>query len=279
MTQSPRGADVQEALDSLHTRDFPEPEIALVLGSGLGSLADAIEDAVVVPTREIPGYPASTAPGHRGRLILGTLEGRNVAAIQGRVHAYEGYTARQTAFPVRLVHALGASRLLLTNAAGGINPQMGPGTLMFIRDHINFSFLHPLAGPNVDGGQRFVDLCHAYDPEWLSIAEHVALEAGIATQKGVYLWTAGPSYETRAEINAYRYLGADAVGMSTVPEALQAKYLGMNVLGISTITNPAAGLSPVPLKHEDVLEVGQQIRNTLETLVRLILKNTPRGSD
>ena len=198
-----------------------------------------------------------------------------MAAIQGRVHAYEGYTARQTAFPVRLVHALGAHRLLLTNAAGGINPLMPPGTLMFIRDHINFSFLHPLAGPNVDGGQRFVDLCFAYDPDWLALGEKVALEAGIATQKGVYLWTAGPSYETKAEINAYRFMGADAVGMSTVPEALQANYLGMKVMGISTITNPAAGMSPEPLRHEDVLEVGRQIRNTLEKLVRSILKNTP----
>lgn len=276
MNFSPRGADVQDALDHLSQFNHTQPEIAIVLGSGLGTLADAIEDAIEVPTAEIPGYPASTAPGHKGRLILGKLEGRNIAAIQGRVHAYEGYTARQTAFPIRLVHALGASRLLLTNAAGGINPQLTPGSLMFIRDHINFSFLHPLAGPNVDGGIRFVDLCHAYDPDWIEQAESLALEAGIATHKGVYLWTAGPSYETKAEINVYRHFGADAVGMSTVPETLQANYLGMKVLGISTITNPAAGMSPVPLKHEDVLEAGLQIRQTLEKLVRLILKNTPR---
>lgn len=274
MNYSPRGADVGEALETLKQYSYPTPEIALVLGSGLGSLADAIEHATIIPTKEIPGYPASTAPGHKGRLIIGTLEGKNVVAIQGRVHVYEGYSARDAAFPIRLVHALGASKLLLTNAAGGINPAMGPGTLMFIRDHINFAFEHPLAGANVDGGVRFVDLCNAYDEAWLDAAEKAALEARIATQKGVYLWTKGPSYETKAEIKSYRYLGADAVGMSTVPETLQANYLGMKVLGVSTITNPAAGLSPVPLRHEDVLEVGQEIRVTLEKLVRAILKQT-----
>lgn len=272
MNQRPLGADVQAALKALEDHQYPTPEIALVLGSGLGSLADAIENPTIVPTKEIPGYPASTAPGHKGRLILGTLEGRSVAAIQGRVHVYEGYSAREATFPIRLVHALGADKLLLTNAAGGINERMGPGTLMFIRDHINFAFAHPLAGPNVDGGPRFVDLCYAYDPEWLKMAEQAALSAGIATQQGVYLWTKGPSYETKAEIKLYRHLGADAVGMSTVPEALQANYLGMKVLGISTITNPAAGLNAEPLRHEDVLKVGQEIRATLEALVRQILR-------
>ncbi|MEM8484608.1 MAG: purine-nucleoside phosphorylase [Bacteroidota bacterium] len=274
MTHNPLGADVQDAQQALSAYNFQPPEIALVLGSGLGGLADAIEDAVIIPTGEIPGYPVSTAPGHKGRLVIGKLEGRQVVAIQGRVHVYEGYPARASAFPIRLVHALGASKLLLTNAAGGINKDMGPGTLMFIRDHINFAFEHPLAGPNVDGGQRFVDLCNAYDPDWLERAEAAALAAGIAAQKGVYLWTKGPSYETKAEIHAYRQLGADAVGMSTVPETLQANYLGMKVLGISTITNPAAGMSPEPLRHEDVLAVGQQIRATLEKLVRVILKQT-----
>ncbi len=274
MTYNPLGADVREAQAALESYNFQKPELALVLGSGLGGLADAIEDAVIIPTGDIPGYPVSTAPGHKGRLVIGKLEGRQVVAIQGRVHVYEGYPARASAFPIRLVHALGASKLLLTNAAGGINKDMGPGTLMFIRDHINFAFEHPLAGPNVDGGQRFVDLCDAYDPAWLARAEAAALAAGIATQKGVYLWTKGPSYETKAEIRAYRQLGADAVGMSTVPETLQANYLGMKVLGISTITNPAAGMSPEPLRHEDVLAVGQDIRATLEKLVRVILKQT-----
>ena len=273
MNYNPMGADVQDALNTLNQHSFVKPDIALVLGSGLGSLADAIEDATVIPTSDIPGYPASTAPGHKGRLVIGKLEDKNVVVIQGRVHMYEGYSARESTFPIRLVHALGAQKLLLTNAAGGINQAMGPGTLMFIRDHINFAFESPLSGPNVDGGPRFVDLCHAYDPQWLEAAEQIALVAGIATQKGVYIWTKGPAYETKAEIKLYRHLGADAVGMSTVPEALQAVYLGMKVLGISTITNPATGLSAVPLKHEDVLEVGQKIRHTLEKLVRLILKS------
>lgn len=272
MSYNPFGADVQDALDALSQYDFVKPEIALVLGSGLGELADSIEDATIIPTQDIPGYPVSTAPGHKGRLIIGTLENVPVVAIQGRVHVYEGYTARESAFPIRLVHALGASKLLLTNAAGGINVNMGPGTLMFIRDHINFAFANPLAGPNVDGGPRFVDLSDPYDSEWLARAEKAALNAGIATQKGVYLWTMGPSYETKAEIKMYRMLGADAVGMSTVPEALQANYLGMSVLGISTITNPAAGMSNEPLRHEDVLMVGKEIRKTLEQLVRVILK-------
>ena len=271
MNYNPLGVDIQDALNTLTQYDFPKPEYALVLGSGLGTLADAVEDATIIPTHDIPGYPASTAPGHKGRLVIGRLEGKQVVVIQGRIHMYEGYSARESTFPIRLVHGMGASKLLLTNAAGGINENMGPGTLMFIRDHINFAFASPLSGPNVDGGPRFVDLCHAYDPAWLEEAEQIALEAGIATQKGVYLWTKGPAYETKAEIKLYRHLGADAVGMSTVPEALQAVYLGMKVLGISTITNPATGLSPVPLKHEDVLEVGQKIRHTLEKLVRLIL--------
>ena len=262
------------AVRQLGTQRIQTPEIALVLGSGLGSLADAVEQPVVVPTASLPGYPASTAPGHRGRLVFGVLEGRSVVVVQGRVHRYEGYDVRQATYPVRLVHALGARRLLVTNAAGGIRASFVPGTLMFITDHINFAFESPLAGPEEDGRSRFVDLSNAYDRDWLESAEQQALQAGIPTQRGVYLWTRGPSYETKAEINLYRKLGADAVGMSTVPEVLQAVYLGMKVLGISTITNPAAGLSPIPLRHEDVLEAGKMIRVTLERLVRRILKHT-----
>ncbi len=275
MKHNPKSADVGEALLALEAHNYDPPEIAMVLGSGLGALTDSMEQAISIPTREIPGYPASTAPGHKGRLVIGKLEGKQVVAVQGRVHVYEGYSARESAFPIRLVHAMGADKLILTNAAGGINARMVPGTLMFIRDHINFAFEHPLAGPNVDGGQRFVDLSNAYDSEWLERAEEAALAAGIPTQKGVYLWTKGPSYETKAEIILYRHLGADAVGMSTVPEALQANYLGMKVLGVSTITNPATGLSPIPLTHEDVLEVGKQIREKLEKLVREVLLCAP----
>jgi len=266
--------DVRDAVLWFENRGIESPELALILGSGLGSLADSIENPIVVPTSEIPGYPASTAPGHRGRLVFGMLENRRIVIVQGRVHVYEGYSARTAAFPVRLAFSLGARRLLVTNAAGGIDPSFRPGTLMFITDHINFAFEHPLAGPNLDGGPRFVDLSAPYDLAWIQRAEDEALQAGIATRRGVYLWTKGPSYESKAEIKLYRSLGADAVGMSTVPEVLQARYLGMKVLGISTITNPAAGLSPVPLDHEDVLEAGEAIRKTLEILVRRILRNS-----
>lgn len=265
-------SDIQPALDALKEYPLITPEYAIILGSGLGPLADTIANPTIIPTQEIPGYPKSTAPGHQGRLVFGMLEGKQVIAIQGRVHYYEGYPARKVTFPIRLVHALGAQKLLVTNAAGGINPNYKPGTLMFISDHINAAFANPLIGPNTDGGPRFPDLHNVYDTAWLVQAEQAALKAGITTQRGVYLWTQGPSYETKAEIGLFRKMGADAVGMSTVPEVLQANYLGMRVLGISTITNPAAGLSTVPLNHDDVLEVGLSIKATLEHLVRVILK-------
>lgn len=264
--------NIQPALDALHRYQLIAPEYAIILGSGLGQLADAVESPTVIPTQEIPGYPRSTAPGHQGRLVFGILEGKQVVVIQGRVHYYEGYSAREVTFPVRLVNALGAKKLLVTNAAGGINPHFKPGTLMFISDHINAAFANPLIGPNIDGGPRFPDLHNVYDAAWLAQAEQAALKAGIKTQRGIYLWTQGPSYETKAEIGLFRNMGADAVGMSTVPEVLQANYLGMRVLGISTITNPAAGLSAIPLNHDDVMEVGKSIKATLERLVRLILQ-------
>ncbi|MEZ4700605.1 MAG: purine-nucleoside phosphorylase [Rhodothermales bacterium] len=221
----------------------------------------------------MPHYPASTAPGHEGRLVFGELEGRRVVCIQGRVHLYEGITVQQVVFPIRLVHALGARRLLVTNAAGGINRTFREGDLMFISDHINFAFANPLVGPNGDEGPRFPDMSDVYDAGWLGRAEAVALRAGIQTRRGVYLWTRGPCYETKAEIRCYRQLGADAVGMSTVPEVIQARHLGMPVLGISAITNLATGMHHAPLRHEDVLEVGRRIRDHAEQLVRSILRD------
>lgn len=276
MTESeslPAAADVQDAVAAIRATEPRTPRLALVLGSGLGALAEAAEDAVVFPTADLPGYPPSTVSGHRGRLVFGRLEGQDVVFVQGRVHLYEGHPVRAVTFPIRLVHALGARRLLVTNAAGGISPHCPPGTLMFLSDHINLAFASPLAGPNVDGGPRFPDMSAPYDPAWTDRAEALALAAGIATRRGVYLWTRGPSYETKAEIQAFRRLGADAVGMSTVPEVIQARYLGMRVLGLSTITNYAAGLHPDPLVHEDVLEVGRQIRGDLERLVRCIVRD------
>ncbi|WP_054685429.1 purine-nucleoside phosphorylase [Rhodothermus marinus] len=267
-------ADLQRALDWLRPKLREAPEVALILGSGLGALAESVTEAVEVPVREIPGYPTPTVSGHAGRLVFGRLEECRVVVLQGRLHCYEGYPPQTVTLPVRLVHALGARRLIVTNAAGGLNPHFRPGTLMFIVDHINAAFRNPLVGQLVD--QRPLmrgapDMCRAYDPDWLAEAEAVALRLGIPTQRGVYLWTLGPSYETKAEIRMYRRMGADAVGMSTVPEVLQARQLGMKVLGISTITNMAAGLHAGPLTHEEVLQVGLQVRDRLERLIRGIL--------
>ncbi len=266
--------DAARAAEVLRARGVPAPELALVLGSGLGALAEDAEETVSVPAADLPGYPHSTVEGHHGRLVFGRLEGRRVVFVQGRVHYYEGHPARALGFPVRLVHALGARRLLVTNAAGGIDPVFGPGTLMFITDHINLAFASPLSGPNPPGGPRFPDMSAPYDPDWLDRAERVALDLGIATRRGVYLWTQGPSYETKAEIRAFARLGADAIGMSTVPEVIQARHLGMQVLGLSTITNPAAGVGAEGLAHADVLEVGRRVRRKLSRLVRGIVRDT-----
>ena len=263
--------DVAAAVDIIRETEHRRPRIGLILGSGLGALADSAENAVAFDTSTLPGYPASTVEGHRGRIVFGSVEGVDIVILQGRVHYYEGHDPRALSFPIRLLHALGVQKLVVTNAAGGINPRYTPGTLMFITDHINLAFANPLVGPNVDGGPRFPDMSAPYDPEWTDRAEQAALEAGIPTRRGTYVWTMGPTYETPAEIRAFARLGADAVGMSTVPEVIQAAYYGIKVLGISTITNPAAGLSAAPLRHEDVLEVGRQVRSRLETLVRKVL--------
>ncbi len=248
-----------------------QPELALVLGSGLGALADEVDDAVAIPTSVLPGYPQSTVEGHAGKLVFGTLEGRKVLFIQGRVHLYEGHSPRALGVPVRLAHALGARHLILTNAAGGLNPDWSPGTLMLITDHINMAMTSPLAGPVEEGEVRFPDMSSAYDSEWMENAKNLAVRRNLTVQQGVYLWTAGPSYETPAEINFFRRIGADAVGMSTVPEAIQAAALGIKVLGISTITNLAAGLHGTSLNHDEVLEVGSEVREHLAAWVRAIV--------
>lgn len=264
--------DVQEALAIVRRKEERVPEIGLILGSGLGSLADSITNAVEFDTSTLPRYPLSTVEGHSGSLVVGELEGRVVAVIRGRVHCYEGHAVRSVTFPVRLLSALGVTKLIVTNAAGGANPDFDPGTIMFIQDHINFAFRNPLVGPNTDGGPRFPDMSEPYDTQWLSQAEGLAASQGIATKRGTYLWTLGPSYETKAEVQAFRRLGADAIGMSTVPEVIQAVYHGMKVLGISTITNRAAGLSDEQLSHEDVLRMGKQTSGILSKLVAEIVR-------
>ena len=261
-----------DALAAIRRHTDLVPELALVLGSGLGALADEVDGAVAVATADIPGYPASTVAGHAGRLVFGHLAGRPVVVVQGRVHVYEGYSGRAVGFPVRLVHALGARGLVLTNAAGGIRPGFTPGTLMLITDHLNTTSVSPLTGSPGEGETRFPDMSDPYLASWRARTLAAAERLGIPLQQGVYTFTTGPSYETPAEIRAFAHAGGDAVGMSTVPEAIQAAALGMPVLGISTITNAAAGLSDERLDHADVLAVGQQVRAQLSELVRAIVE-------
>ena len=267
--------DVQEGLSYVRSLEDRKPKMALILGSGLGHLAESVEEATIIESSSIPGYPASTVEGHSGRLIVGVLEGVPVSVVQGRLHVYEGHDIDETTFPVRLVHAMGADRVIVTNAAGGINPLFSSGTIMFIVDHINLSFQGPLgAMHNVDGVPRHPARSEAYDPEWTDLAERCALRLGLRTTRGVYVWTRGPAYETKAEIRFLSRIGADAVGMSTVPEVLQARTLGMRVLGISTITNAAAGLGHGPLDHGDVLAVAAQVRSQLERLIHAVVMET-----
>ncbi len=265
--------DVGVAVSHVRDADRRRPVVALILGSGLGHLADSVTDATVLKSSSLPGYPEATVAGHHGRLVIGMLEGKVVAIVQGRIHHYEGHDIRRITFPVRLVRGLGCSRLIVTNAAGGINPLYVPGTIMFIVDHINMAFQNPLAGALRDSGPRFTDMAEPYDLAWTDQAEAIALERGIPTRRGVYLWTSGPSYESKAEIRFFGRAGADAVGMSTVPEVLQARNLGMRVLGISSITNAAAGLNDSPLNHDEVLTAGIEMREELETLIRGIVRH------
>jgi len=264
---------MQDAIQFIRSQENRSPKIALILGSGLGSLAESAQNAHVIPTADIPEYPRSTVEGHSGQLVYGELEGKEVIFLQGRVHFYEGHNIRSVTFPIRLLHALGVTHLVVTNAAGGINDTYKPGTIMFIHDHINMTGQNPLIGPNMDGGPRFPDMSDPYNADWLQKAESVALKLGIATRKGVYIGVLGPSYETKAEIKFFRTIGADAVGMSTVPEVIQAAYFGMKVLGISTITNMASGMQG-PLNHQEVMEMGIAMRSHLETLVSGIIRET-----
>lgn len=244
------------------------PEIAIVLGSGLGGLADVVEDGVAVPYRDLPGVPVPTVAGHTGEFLAGRLEGRDVILQRGRLHLYEGHDPQTVAIPIRLMAELGVPRLLLTNAAGGINPAFRPPALMLITDHLNLTGSSPLVGPVLPGEARFPDMTDAYDPALRALAHRVAEAAGVTVHDGVYAGLLGPSYETPAEIRYLARIGADAVGMSTVLEAIVARARGMRVLGISTITNPAAGTSPEPLNHEDVLAAGKAVAKDLEAVVR-----------
>jgi purine-nucleoside phosphorylase len=243
------------------------PVAAIVLGSGLGSLADELENATSVDYRDVPGFPAATVAGHAGRLIAGSLRGVPVLALAGRFHLYEGHDAPLAGYPVRVVHALGARTLIVSNAAGGINPSFAPGDLMLIRDHINLMFRNPLIGPLEEGDLRFPDMSSPYDPRLAEIAREVAREQGIVLREGVYAGLLGPQYETAAEVRMLGVLGADAVGMSTVPEVIVARAIGVRVLGFSCVTNLGTGLTSAPLTHADVLETTARAADAFVRLV------------
>lgn len=263
---------LEEAASYVRARSEHRPAVAVVLGSGLGPLANDVRNATIIPYVEIPHFPVSTAPGHAGRLVLGQFEGRTVAMMAGRVHLYEGYSAREVVFPIRLLRLLGAETVLLTNAAGGVNERFSSGALMLIADHINLTGHNPLVGKNDERfGVRFPDMTEAYAPDLRALARRIAGEIGVPLEEGIYLGLLGPTYETPAEVRMVRTLGGDAVGMSTVLEAIAANHMGMRVLGISCITNMAAGMLPQKLNHEEVMETAARVANEFAALVRAVV--------
>jgi len=252
--------------------------LGLILGSGLGGYADSLNERIVIPFRDLPHFPSSTVLGHSGNLVLGMVEGAPVAVLQGRVHLYEGCTMADVAFPTRVLGSLGIRRLIVTNAAGGINKAFQPGDFMLIEDHINMMWANPLIGPNCDEwGPRFPDMSEAYDATLRGIALEVARQKQITLHRGVYLGLLGPNYETPAEIRMFRMLGADAVGMSTVPETIVANHMGMAVLGLSCITDMAAGILPQKLTHQEVLETAEASSGTLQSLLQGIIPRLASG--
>jgi purine-nucleoside phosphorylase len=248
------------------------PDVAIILGSGLGDFAGQLKDAVSMPYGDLPNWPASNVIGHEGRLVIGALAGKRVAALSGRVHFYEGHDLRTVTFATRVMGRLGVKALILTNAAGGVNVKLTPGMLMIMDDHINLLGSNPLVGPNEDRfGPRFPDMTEVYSARLRGLADAVARDQGLRLGHGVYVALHGPSYETPAEIRFLRTIGADAVGMSTVPEAIVSRHMGVEVLGISCITNAAAGVLPQPLNHAEVMEVAQRVKGAFAALLEGII--------
>jgi purine-nucleoside phosphorylase len=267
----------EHATRIIRARANVEPRIAIVLGSGLGGFADDFEDAVGIPYEDITGFMRSTAQGHAGRLVVGKVDGVPLLAMQGRVHYYEGYSLEEVTFPIRTFNLLGIKTIVLTNAAGGINVQLTQGALMVISDHVNLMGANPLRGPNDDRfGPRFPDMSAVYSPELQELVVEEAKAIGVEVRRGIYGALTGPSYETPAEIHLLRNLGADAVGMSTVPEAIVARHMGMEVLGISCTTNMAAGISDEPINHEEVMATGDRVRETFTELLRRVIAGINR---
>ena len=266
--------ELDAAVVHIGGRTALRPAVGLVLGSGLGAFARSLERSTTIPYGQIPHFPTATAVGHKGELVVGLCQGVPVAVMSGRVHHYEGYTLQQVVFPVRVLGRFGVKTLILTNAAGSVNVNYKPGELMVINDHINYMGDNPLIGANLDAlGPRFFDMTEAYDPALRQIAEKACWAAGVPVRHGVYIAFGGPSYETPAEIRMARTMGADAVGMSTVPEVVAARHMGLRVLGLSCITNMAAGVLKGKLDHKEVLEVGERVKaGLMDVLGRIIVE-------
>jgi purine-nucleoside phosphorylase len=263
---------VTAAADAVRARVGEFPSIAIVLGSGLGDFADSLGDATSIDYRDLPNWPVPRVAGHQGRLVTGTARGCRVAALAGRIHLYEGHDGRTVTFAIRVLGLLGVKTLILTNAAGGVNTTFSAGSLMLIDDHINLMGHHPLVGPNDERfGPRFPDMSNVYSPRLREIAADAARASGVTLARGVYAALLGPSYETPAEIRFLRSIGADAVGMSTVPEAIVARHMGIEVVGISCITNMAAGVLPAPLDHSEVMETARRVRGQFISLLEGII--------
>ena len=271
---------LQNAIDFLHEAISKNiagfvPEIGIILGSGLGELADEYCD-FAIPYSEIPGFEASNVSGHKGRLVFAKINGKNVVMMQGRFHYYEGHSIQKVVFPVKVLKKLGVKTLIVTNAAGGVNPAFNPSDLMVITDHINYMGINPLIGENDDSmGERFPDMSETYTPALVELTKKISARLGIDLQEGVYMALTGPSYETPAEIRMARTMGADAVGMSTVPEAIVAGWAKMKLIGISCICNSAAGVSNISLSHEDVIHAANTAKNRFKLLVKEIIKELP----
>ncbi len=269
-------AQIDEIADVIRSKTTYQPRVGVILGSGLGSLAASVEQAVIIPFTDLPNWPVSTVMGHQGHLVMGRLEGQEIAVMQGRVHYYEGYSMAQVGLPVRVLQRLGIEILIVTNAAGAVNPAFEPGDLMLIKDHVNIigmSGLNPLRGPNLDElGPRFPDMSQPYDRTLNQLARKVAETENVLLREGVYISLAGPSFESPADLRYLRMIGADAVGMSTVPEVIVARHAGTRVLGISGISNKANLDGDTMTTHDEVLEAGKKIVPKLTTIIRGVLR-------